>query len=493
MGEYTNRLCVVGTDKSEVGDNQEPIDLTVGVFFDGTLNSKYNTKWRFVKDESIDDSYKNDYTNVVKLWRAYKSDNITTYKVYIEGPGTVSPLLLTRNDPSSKEYEQESVAVDKEEERPWVSSQKSDKTLKGGGLGIGSTGVNAKIERACMLVTGAVTRSCQENNRKLKSLTLDVYGFSRGAASARSFVSGIYSLTEQRKSEAGNYWVSLASWLFMYSFTKGATIKVRFLGLFDTVSSYGGIIDDDVAELSLSIPSTNPNVYNVVHLSAADEYREKFPLTNIHSAGKRGREVILPGAHSDIGGGYCRFEKEIMYSKSDNDWRSQRAIEGDHMCRGYKTYDELVDEGWLPEGWNKPLESKEKYYPNVVHYNLFRTVRNDYARIPFYVMYELSNLKGIAYNNMVIDHDSAIRSSDTGLNALKQMILSKVRNNQPLYMRTINKKNQDGLVFIGSQDDLELIKRNRYEFMHLSADGSFLKGEAEDNNIRKIIDDTIMK
>ena len=104
MGEYTNRLCVVGTDKSEVGDNQEPIDLTVGVFFDGTLNSKYNTKWRFVKDESIDDSYKNDYTNVVKLWRAYKSDNITTYKVYVEGPGTVSPLLLTRNDPSSKEY-----------------------------------------------------------------------------------------------------------------------------------------------------------------------------------------------------------------------------------------------------------------------------------------------------------------------------------------------------------------------------------------------------
>ena len=31
MGEYTNRLCVVGTDKSEVGENNEPIDLTVGV------------------------------------------------------------------------------------------------------------------------------------------------------------------------------------------------------------------------------------------------------------------------------------------------------------------------------------------------------------------------------------------------------------------------------------------------------------------------------
>lgn len=491
MGEYTNRLCVVGTDKSEVGENNEPIDLTVGVFFDGTLNSKYNTKWRFVKGEDIDDSYKNDYTNVVKLWRGYKSDNITTYKVYIEGPGTVSPLLLNRNDPSSKEYKQGSAAVDKDEDRPWVSSQKSDKTLKGGGFGIGSTGVNAKIERACMLVTGAVTRGCQKNNRKLKSLTLDVYGFSRGAAAARSFVSGIYALTEQRKSEAGRYWVSLASWLFMYFFTKGATIKVRFLGLFDTVSSYGGNIDDDVAELNLRIPSIKPSVNNVVHLSAADEYREKFPLTNIHSAGARGREVILPGAHSDVGGGYSSFEYEMMYSKSTNDWRSQRAIEGNHICRGYKTYDELVDEGWLPEGWNKPIESKEKYCSNDIHYNLFRTVRNDYARIPLYVMYELSNLKGIAYNNMIIDHDSAIRSSETELNALKQMILSKVRSNQSLYTRTKDEQNQDGLVFIGSQDDLELIKRNRYEFMHLSADGSIPAGGAEDNNIRKIIDDTI--
>lgn len=42
MGEYTKRLCVVGTEKAEVGEHQEPIDLTVGVFFDGTLNSKYN-------------------------------------------------------------------------------------------------------------------------------------------------------------------------------------------------------------------------------------------------------------------------------------------------------------------------------------------------------------------------------------------------------------------------------------------------------------------
>ena len=301
-------------------------------------------------------------------------------------------------------------------------------------------------------------------------------------------------MTEQRKSEAGDYWVSLAPWLFMYSFTKGATIKVRFLGLFDTVSSYGGIIDDDVAELSLSIPSTNPNVYNVVHLSAADEYREKFPLTNIHSAGKRGREVILPGAHSDVGGGYCSVEDEKMYSTLPQNWVSGKTyFNGDLKCRGNKTYDELVSEGWLPMGWNQPIYNLDKYGRSFVTYNKYRKVKNDYARIPFYVMYDLSKLKEVPYNDTVVKGNSIINDNYTLLNALRNMILSKVRNNQPLYMRTINKKNQDGLVFIGSQDDLELIKRNRYEFMHLSADGSFLKGEAEDNNIRKIIDDTIMK
>ena len=37
-------------------------------------------------------------------------------------------------------------------------------------------------------------------------------------------------------------------------------------------------------------------------------------LTNIASAETtRGEEVILPGAHSDIGGGYKRYEEEDIY------------------------------------------------------------------------------------------------------------------------------------------------------------------------------------
>ncbi len=94
MREFSNRLCVVGLPSSDNKAEEATIDLTIGVSFDGTLNNKYNTKW--ASTESIDDSYRNAYTNVVKLWRYYNCNNKDSFKVYIEGPGTVSPLLISR-------------------------------------------------------------------------------------------------------------------------------------------------------------------------------------------------------------------------------------------------------------------------------------------------------------------------------------------------------------------------------------------------------------
>ena len=48
----------------------------------------------------------------------------------------------------------------------------------------------------------------------------------------------------------------------------------------------------------------------VLQLAAADEYRDNFSLTNIDSAGGKGRQAFLPGAHSDIGGGYVDSDGE---------------------------------------------------------------------------------------------------------------------------------------------------------------------------------------
>ncbi|ATV55628.1 hypothetical protein CTM53_11535 [Prevotella intermedia] len=490
MGEFTNRLCVVGLPSSDNKAEEATIDLTIGVSFDGTLNNKYNTQW--ASTESIDDSYRNAYTNVVKLWRYYNCNNKDSFKVYIEGPGTVSPLLISRNDPSSEQYKKEQKHLDKDEDGTWVSSQKSDK-LKGAGLGMSDTGVNAKIERACWLITRVVSKVCQGEKKLLKNLTLDVYGFSRGAASARSFISTIYSLNKEREKNSEDFQVSLSQWLSMYDFyTKKTNITIRFLGLFDTVSSYGYNFNDDVNDLQLRIPTFSPCVKRVIHLVAADEYRKNFSLTDISSAGNRGREIILPGAHSDIGGGYRDIEEEKMYDTLPRNMRYREYFDGKLECRGYMSYDKLVSEGWLPIGWNQPIHSLDRFGHSCTEYRKTRKVRNDYARIPCYVMYQLSTNQPY---KPVIEGKCSIGRNDLQLRALKDLIISKVKANQSLYKWETNQNGERTVKFVGNDDEKELIKKIRYEFIHLSAYNSGIStlwaNKAAKNNKRKIINDTI--
>ena len=61
-------------------------------------------------------------------------------------------------------------------------------------------------------------------------------------------------------------------------------IIFNFVGLFDTVASFGLIHKNDVSQLNLKMGG-KPN--KVVHLIASDEYRENFKLTNIDSTIKQ--------------------------------------------------------------------------------------------------------------------------------------------------------------------------------------------------------------
>jgi hypothetical protein len=78
---------------------------------------------------------------------------------------------------------------------------------------------------------------------------------------------------------------------------------VLFAGLFDTVASHGLRHVNDVATLGLASIS---RAQKVLHLTASDEFRDNFALSNISVAVADGvgTEIALPGAHSDIGGGY---------------------------------------------------------------------------------------------------------------------------------------------------------------------------------------------
>jgi uncharacterized protein (DUF2235 family) len=110
--------------------------------------------------------------------------------------------------------------------------------------------------------------------------TIDIIGFSRGAALALHFANEI----QEDKDKAA----------------------IRFLGLWDVVASFGIPGNDLNIGWTLTLPA---NVRTCYHAMALDERRGNFPLTRVRTAvgglpaPGRLQEVWFRGVHSDVGGG----------------------------------------------------------------------------------------------------------------------------------------------------------------------------------------------
>ena len=97
-------------------------------------------------------------------------------------------------------------------------------------------------------------------------------------------------------------------------------LRIHFLGLFDTVKSYGWVRNP----VKLSEESKNPSVLHVRHALSIDERRIFFrQLHWISSPGQDCREVWFPGVHADVGGGYP--EPESGLSKIALEWMVHEA------------------------------------------------------------------------------------------------------------------------------------------------------------------------
>jgi uncharacterized protein (DUF2235 family) len=122
-----------------------------------------------------------------------------------------------------------------------------------------------------------------EENIDKGDTTIDVVGFSRGAALALDFVNEI------AKGEV--------------KLSNGSIPKVRFLGLFDCVPSFGVAIIPLNIGWDLDLPA---NVERCFHALALDERRKNFHLHRPKVLGdaQAGRltEVWFRGVHSDVGG-----------------------------------------------------------------------------------------------------------------------------------------------------------------------------------------------
>uniref|UniRef100_UPI0035ADCDB0 T6SS phospholipase effector Tle1-like catalytic domain-containing protein n=1 Tax=Azonexus sp. TaxID=1872668 RepID=UPI0035ADCDB0 len=159
-----------------------------------------------------------------------------------------------------------------------------------------------------------LTKALQERKggKKACQINISVFGFSRGAAQARVFVNWLFEICKYNKGKK--------QWTLA-----GIPINLQFLGIFDTVASVG------IANISKKTINTghyswankkalkiHPAVKRCVHFVAGHEIRACFPLDSIwRDAKMRPKtliEVMYPGSHSDVGGGYAPGELGVSLS-----------------------------------------------------------------------------------------------------------------------------------------------------------------------------------
>ena len=316
------------------------ITLRVGMFFDGTGNNSYSAEWgkkqldkyyfkwrpkyevnknkpvtewpedmfKYPKDEkfhffweedyAVDGSASNELTNIQKLHDLYLRDEYVqdnrtfVHPEYITGIGT-------GNETDNTKPADESV-------------------VPGQAFGTGDYGVLAKvetgIEQLCKAL-GQIAESEQfieANADGLACIEIDVFGFSRGSAAARHFTNvivdgekGIFATKFIEACESHS--IGLKSG---FDWSSNESICIKFVGIFDTVAAIfdpfsGDFTPHNDKNGDVRLWLEPDRIEKVVHLTAhkKTEYRYNFCLNKVNTSCKF-KEYIVPGAHSDLGGGY---------------------------------------------------------------------------------------------------------------------------------------------------------------------------------------------
>ncbi|WP_395842894.1 T6SS phospholipase effector Tle1-like catalytic domain-containing protein [Cystobacter fuscus] len=266
--------------------------LRVSFFFDGTGNN-------------LDaDLPTQEHSNVARLYRAHRANSSQgSIRYYIPGLGTYFKEV---GDPGNE--------------------------MRGNGGGYrGEDRLQWAMSRL---------KSCLASSDGRQTIHLALFGFSRGAALARAFAVRI-AKNCQRQGDG--------SWRLVLG-QRAITLRLYFMGLFDSVASVGvpmGMNNagslvkgfgstllamqhrkgSDLGNLAFgSAPGADPSpghytghmawasdlripemVEDCLHMVAAHEVRNSFPVDSILQGQRypsNCREMVYPGAHSDVGGGY---------------------------------------------------------------------------------------------------------------------------------------------------------------------------------------------
>ena len=308
----------------------------IAVYFDGTGNNRMR------------DTPKRSWSNVARLYDAsISSPPRAIYRIYVSGVGT--PFNGKADG--------------------WLAAAgiwSEDNDFTGGGFGaggdrrmdFGELTVNARLRDVLISnakkLGGEVAKYAEESadqsfaevnralgkHRLIKKINISVFGFSRGAALARAFTSRM--LADCEKSDEG----------LRYG---GYPIRFNFLGLFDTVASFGlpaKNVRTPFSERELRVPSV---VERCIHFVAGHEIRFAFPVDLIRLDGKLAGDWVertYPGVHSDVGGGYEPDNQAI-----DNNYA--RIPMRDMMSEAIAAAVRMQSYAWL--GKNRPAMFDERF------------------------------------------------------------------------------------------------------------------------------------
>lgn len=338
------------TTTTTLGDDTQKeaeIDkIQANVFFDGTLNNYFNVT---TKDDKVRQdhggegtSYENALSNVSRMWQPmHKDPDGPDIGVYVEGMGT------TRDQSDS---------------------------FRGYASGRGETGIERRAQQAFEPLRNIVADKRGDLGPPAM-LELNLYGFSRGAATARHFASLLRNPAEIAKQFTGRW--------------SRVRVVVNFVGLFDTVSSEGWFYGSDVDDLGLRF--VDEAAQRVFHLVALDEYRANFSLTTVASAcqakalvdGARvpmGFELGIPGAHSDVGGGYHSGTERAEPPEVRDLPPTQQAQADRQTVRGPQAF--VYAQGWYgPQDLDRTLLRPHRHQ---------RQVQGDYYKVGLSIMVDMA-------------------------------------------------------------------------------------------------------
>ncbi|UDQ82037.1 DUF2235 domain-containing protein [Erwinia rhapontici] len=205
---------------------------------------------------------------------------------------------------------------------------------------------------------------------KVLDIKLYIYGFSRGAAEARTFVRWLSELLPPPVKEGEKPPQCLQIGALQLP------LSIEFLGLLDTVASVGvahvaPLASGHMAWAGGTMELPDDKIYGglikkCIHLVSGHEQRLCFPLDSVRRADGTyppyATEVVYPGMHSDIGGGYPPGDQGKANAEDDSLLMSQIAL--------HDMYASAFEIG-------APLKIPPKMLPQTKHRQFWRAMSPD--------------------------------------------------------------------------------------------------------------------